>query len=254
MTLPPPRKFQSPKAGNRPDECEDDARAVYPHHAGQPARIALCDGATESAFARPWAQALTRAFAQSPPNLPNLNPAALTQWLQRPQTEWRRAVPWHRLPWHGEAKARAGAMAALLGLTLSQSPTRPGLYPWQAVAIGDCCLFIVRNANLTQSFPLQNAAQFNNHPPLICSNPARNAGLWPHVQLLNGHCRPGDLIILASDALACWILQQHESGRPPWPTLLSLKSPAQWQEWLQTQRHHRTIRNDDTTLITVQIP
>ena len=253
MTLQPPRKFQSPKAGNRPDECEDDCRVIYPGDSGRPARIVICDGASESAFARPWAQALARAFAESPPHLPDLDNASLAQWLERPQQEWRRGVPWERLPWHGEAKARAGAMAALLAMTIGQRPTRPGVYPWRAIAVGDCCLFLVRDDNLAQSFPMDNAAQFNNNPPLVCSNPANNAGLWPQVRQLNGECRRGDLIILASDALAGWLLQDYESGGRPWQTLLSLKSAAQWRKWLQSRREQRAMRNDDTTLITIQV-
>ena len=33
MPLSPPKRFSTPKAGNRAEECEDDSRVVYP--AGQ---------------------------------------------------------------------------------------------------------------------------------------------------------------------------------------------------------------------------
>ena len=252
MGLQPPRRFQTVKAGNRPDECEDASWISYPVNGG-PAKIALCDGATESAFARPWAQSLARAFIYCPLNLSNLDSASLAQWLERPQEEWNRAVPWQRIPWHGEAKTRAGALSTLLGLELDQTPARPGVYPWRAVAVGDCCLFIVRDNALARSFPMDNAGHFNDTPPLICSNPANNGGLWPKVRQMNGQCRRGDRLILASDALACWILQEQESGGKPWETLLSLESPQQWEAWLQARRAGRAMRNDDTTLITIKV-
>ena len=69
------------------------------------------------------------------------------------------------------------------------------------------------------AFPLDESGQFNNTPSLICSNPANNEGLWELVCQLSGEFRPGDVVILASDALAAWLLQEHESEGKPWETL-----------------------------------
>ncbi len=264
------RNFQTPKSGNRPDECEDACRIWWPSGDG-PARIALCDGASESAFSRSWAQILAGAFVNRPLDLTGLDGASLAGWLEPCESEWSRAVPWARLPWHGEAKARAGALATLLGMTIEWAPDaspRPpathaagetvledGCAPlhWQAVAVGDCCLFIVRDDALALSFPLEESGQFNSTPSLICSNPSNNGGLWARVHQLQGECQPGDLMILASDALACWILLEHESGGRPWETLLSLDSEREWNDWVQAKRGERAMRNDDTIMITVRV-
>lgn len=251
MGLKPPRRFETSKAGNRPDECEDASWVSYPYNGG-PARIAVCDGASESAFAREWAQILADAFVHRPLDLSCLDDSSLAVWLDPCQEKWNRAVPWERLPWHGEAKTRAGAMAALLGLEIDQTPNGAGAFPWQAVAVGDCCLFVVRDDSLAVSFPMDSSGQFNNTPSLICSNPANNGRLWNEVHQYRGECLPGDTIILASDALACWILQEHESGGRPWETLLSLE-PPQWDGWVQARRADRAMRNDDTTLIAVKV-
>ena len=252
MGLQPPRKFQTPKAGNYPEECEDASRISYPY-AGGLARFALCDGASESAFAREWAHILARAFVYSPLDLPCLDDLSFRLWLRQCEEEWNRAVPWERIPWHGEAKTRAGALATLLGMTVSQTPAPSSAFPWQVVAVGDCCLFIVRDDALALSFPLEDSGQFNNTPALICSNPVNNAGLWPGVRQLDGECLPGDVIILASDALACWILQVLESGGKPWETLLSLSTDKERNDWVAAQRSQRAMRNDDTTLIVVKV-
>ena len=257
MGLRPARRFQTAKAGNRPDECEDADLTMYPYaggsYGGGPARIALSDGASESAFARQWAQILSRDFVRRPLDLSSLDGPALAGWLEPCEREWSRAVPWERIPWHGEAKTRAGAVATLLGLTVDLTPGPYGTFPWQAVAVGDCCLFVVRDDALAVSFPLEDSGQFNNTPSLVCSNPANNGGLWSRVHQLQGEFRPGDLILLASDALACWILQERESGGRPWEALLSLDSESQWSGWVETQRSQRTMRNDDTTLIAVAV-
>ena len=66
--------------------------------------------------------------------------------------------------------------------------------------MGDSCLFIVRDDRLWLSFPLEDAAQFDNNPALVCSNPANAGGLWGGVRRHSGECAPGDRLFLASDA------------------------------------------------------
>ena len=252
MGLSPPRRFQTAKAGNRLEECEDVSWISYPYSDG-PARIALCDGASESAFAREWAHILSWAFVYSPLDMSCLDESSLWLWLRQCEAEWNRVVPWGRIPWHGEAKTRFGALSTLLGMTVTRSPDHSGAFPWQAVAIGDCCMFIVRDDALALSFPLEDSSQFNNTPSLICSNRANNGGLWNRVCLYRGECQPGDVIILASDAIACWILTESETGGRPWETMLSLDSSEKWEIWVEAQRAQRAMRNDDTTLIAVKV-
>ena len=251
MPLCPPKRFQTAKAGNRPEECEDASRVTYSVHADE-ARIALCDGASESAFARSWAQILVDDFVRRPLDLSELSGPVLTSWLKPCEKKWSQAVPWERIPWHGEAKTRAGALAALLALTVHLQPNSSGGFPWQAAAVGDCCLFVVRDGDLQLAFPMDSSSQFNNTPSLICSNPANNGGLWGRVGRLQGEFRRGDVVILSSDALAAWFLQEHESGGKPWETLLSL-THAQWGDWVQERRAERSMRNDDTTAVIIPV-
>ena len=119
MPLIPPKTWRIPKDGNRPGECEDAFRVVFP--SGGPAimRAAVSDGASEAAFSRQWAQILADAFVDRPLELQGLTEECLLGWLRRCQDNWHAAVPWDRIPWHGEAKARAGSFATLLGLSLS---------------------------------------------------------------------------------------------------------------------------------------
>ena len=252
MGLKPARRYETAKAGNRPDECEDASLTVYPANAG-PARIAICDGASESAFARDWAQILANALVRRPLDLNGLDETAFSGWLEQCEGEWNSVVPWDRIPWHGEAKTRSGALATALGVEVDLAPGGSGGYPWRAVAVGDCCLFVVRDNELALSFPMLESGQFNSTPPLICSNPVNNGGIWSALHQRSGEFVSGDLVILATDALGCWILQEQEAGRRPWEVLQSLDSPAEWEAWVETQRTHRAMRNDDTTLVMVEV-
>ncbi len=256
MALRPRSELWLPKAGNDPDEYEDAYLAVYPQRIGASgcgvARIAVSDGASESAFAREWANGLTDAFVNRPPELCGLTEDSLNAWLLPAQEAWHSCVPWDRLPWHGEAKARAGAFATLLGLTIGAAPDGSGRLSWKAVAVGDSCLFVVRDDRLWLSFPLEDAAEFDNTPALVCSNP-ENAGYeWEGVRLHSGEFAAGDLIILATDALACWLLAQNADGGKPWETLLALDS-AEWDAWNEEQRREGLMRNDDTTLVVIEV-
>ncbi len=256
MALQPPKRLWLPKAGNRPDEYEDAAQAVYPQRLGasgrRTVRVAVADGASESAFAREWANILTDAFADRPLDIGGLTEDALFDWLSVAQAEWHAAVPWARVPWHGEAKARAGAFASLVGLTVGAAPDDPARLRWQAVAVGDSCLFLVRGGRLRVSFPLADAAQFDNTPDLICSNPANAGELWQSVRRSGGDCEAGDCFILASDALAAWFLARAAACEKPWETLLALRE-AEWDAWAQAQRRGGAMRNDDTTLVVIPV-
>jgi hypothetical protein len=72
---------------------------------------------------------------------------------------------------------------------------------------------------LISSFPLSKAQEFNSRPMLLCSIPAHNDGVWNEVRFQQGDCKPDDLFILATDAVAKWFLDQREAGGKPWETL-----------------------------------
>ena len=229
---------------------------MYPQYVGasgrRTARVSVADGASESAFAREWANILTDAFVDRPPGISGLTDDSLRDWLAPAQEEWRCAVPWDRIPWHGEAKARAGAFATMLGLAVGSAPDDPQRLSWQALAVGDSCLFVVRDDRLWLSFPLEDAAEFDNNPALVCSNPDDPGDLWESVRGSSGECAPGDLLILATDALACWLLARHDEGESPWDTLLALDS-SQWTAWVGEQRTGGFMRNDDTTVVIIEV-
>ena len=249
--------FTLPKSGNRLNENEDACTIRFPLRIGDadrgPVRIAVSDGASQSAFARRWAGLLANAFAfADPPKLCTLNEGSFNEWLAPARKRWDTAVPWSRLPWHGKAKSRAGAFATLLGLTIESSPDGPPGLRWRAVAVGDSCLFVVREGRLHRSFPLEDPSEFGNRPDLVCSKPASAGRTWNAVHRAHDWCEPGDLFILATDALACWFLASDDSRERPWEAVAALNSST-WAGWVEDRRRSGQMRNDDTTLVMLEM-
>ena len=241
--------FRAPKAGNSETDYED-AIAIGP------TAVAIADGATESSFARAWAQALTEGFACEP-----LSPRPdLTELMERVapmQQQWKEGIAWDRLPWYAEDKARNGAFAALLTLRFEEpllaDETGGGSVErrWHALAIGDTCLFQIRDDALHVAFPLSESGAFDSTPLLLSSNPARNLQVWDRAEALDGVFKSGDILLLMTDALAKWFLSEIEAGNLPWKTLLTLNSDG-FTEMVGTLRAEHRLKNDDTSLICIR--
>jgi len=238
-----------PKAGNRDDEYED---ACWPDRAltaAQPVmRCAIADGATESAFAGLWARQLVAAYAA------NGAPGA-EDWLAalpQEQARWQAQIAARSLPWYAEEKARSGAFAALLGVTITAATGATGR-PWHASAVGDCVLFQMRGDVLLTSFPATTAAFFTSRPLLIPSVPGQNATLAAHVQRATGELQPGDVLYLATDALGQWFLQQIEHGATPWRAIETALAGRKrgFRRWITGLRSQGRLRNDDVTLLRI---
>lgn len=205
----------------------EDAFAVRP---GWPFAAAVSDGATETAFAGSWARYLAQSFCQELPlTLEDLN-TCLPKW----RAGWEKNLPIAPLPWYLAAKLDEGACAALLGLGLQANGN------WQAVAVGDAVLFHLRQEQLLQAWPLNHPDQFSQRPALISSQ----ANVDAAAVVLKGRWRPGDAFILATDALAAWLL----GSDPALPLrLTSVELAAQ----LRTARQRRALRNDDVTAVVI---
>lgn len=239
--------FWLQKDGNEPDEYEDAFSLAV-----EPGCFALADGASDSAFSRQWARILTDRFVQSMPNHYGSPASFVTDWLAGCQDSWHKAIPWERLPWHGEAKAKRGAFATFLGLCFDRANPEAGSpCRWWAVAIGDTCLFQVRRGRLVEAFPIASPDSFSNTPALLCSNPQGNPCLQDNIQVLEGEYVSGDRLYLATDALAHWALSQLVARKRPWLKLSRQSDETGFHRWIVRLRRTRTIRNDDTTLICI---
>lgn len=227
------RAFWMPKRGQAEIDYED-AYAVSAHGM-LPSHAAVADGATESAFARLWARTLVKGVVDEAVT----DPETLTDKLPLWQAVWIETVEQRtrRLPWYAEQKAEEGAFATLLGIELQPEGT------WTALAVGDCCLFQLREEAVIEQWPLDAPEAFTNRPALV---PSRTGYSVPEVQTRSGSWSSGDRFVLATDATAAWLMRTDlaEVLRTDAETL---------RQRVRAARSEGALRNDDVTLLELRI-
>jgi hypothetical protein len=238
------RAFWRAKWGNRRDECEDacSANSLF-------GRFAVADGASESAYAGSWATWLVEHFVKE-------STGPVESWLETLpgiQAGWMAGFEGRELPWYSEAKLQHGAFATFLGLIVTDDVSDAAT--WEAIAIGDSCLFHTRGEQLLSVFPVTQADQFTNSPRLLGSRTAVSEIRANRLRSARGELQRDDRLWLMTDALAHWCLTEHQAARNPWQPLDALREAEFAEEdfanWIDQLRDNRQIHNDDVTLLAV---
>jgi len=236
------RSLAVPRAGSEEAEYED---AVATAADDWPVCAAVADGATESVFARSWAEHLARGLVDRRATAPEV----LREAVADGQKAWQPTVRdrAEEEPWYVSAKAAEGAFAALLGLSLYTDGQ------WRAASVGDCCLFHLREGGLLQSWPFEAPDAFTNRPALVPSRPDRTV---PAPETATGTWRPQDTFLLTTDALAAWLLGSDQPGNTRMsidPTKAAEWDDETFQKVVGTARTEGTLRNDDATLLVIHV-
>lgn len=134
-----------------------------------------------------------------------------------------------------------GAAAALVGIQFDLADE--GL-PWSAVAVGDCCLFHFTPSGPSLAFPLTSVDEFGSRPDLVTS--AEVLGL-DQIHVTTGTASPGDLLVLASDAMATWIVRSLDD--PALPALLAGIRSDNFGPLVERLRAGNHIPDDDVVLV-----
>jgi hypothetical protein len=249
------RAFRLPRQGYSLEECQDAVAAD-----AERGRFAIADGAAESPYSALWAHLLVEEFVRQSEPLP-----FWADWLPSLQQRWAAASgsvlerAWMTpldagVPWYLEPGLIQGAFATFLGLVVEETN-------WHALAVGDSCLFQVRQDRLIQAFPLTRAAEFGNAPWLVGSRTSPIEVPRKNGVQVRGDWQRGDRFWLMTDALAQWFLVEVEAGRQPWLEL-EPRAPrggegddarAAFAAWIDQRRAARQLRNDDVTLLVVSV-
>ena len=211
--------FSIPKNGNSTSENED-AKKILPRKHVESSnflRCAVSDGATQASFSRLWAKLLVNESVQYKPSLKRLDNV-----IYNAQISWSSQLSKYNLPWNAEAKAKKGAFATLLWLSINKVDATGGTY--KALALGDSNLFVIRKESLYLSFPIQDSQDFGNNPILISSIPARNESIKEHIHIADDNWLVGDEFLLATDAMAHFLLKQFEQNSSFFLTLKEILS------------------------------
>ena len=261
------KSFQTPKSGNFPDEYED---ALQPEKEGDythPAfYAAMADGASEGYLSGEWARLLVKEYCDALGALEGASKDEnhdLIALVQSSCIKWatflkdyvdRRQLDNRPVQWYEEPGLENGAFSTLLGLAILNGPG-PNEQTWSASAVGDTCLFQIRQNQLIDCFPIQKAGLFNSWPALISSNPARNLKISENIQQTGGNWQVEDCFLLMSDALSAWFLKEYEAERRPWIILRTIVSGEKddFPLWIEELRGKNEIKNDDVTLMSLFI-
>lgn len=242
-----------PKLGNRLEENEDayyppwDSNEIF----GKPKFVCtLSDGATRTSFSSLWAKLLVEHFEGSVQGI-------CEESLSPIQGKWAQKINSMNLPWHAEEKVKQGSYATLLWLRINQSRTKAG-GSWRAEAVGDSCLFQLRNGELISPFPIASSQEFSNNPVLVSSKPANNVSLWEKVSKKKHRWEVGDQFFLMTDALAAWFLKQYEDENQSVERFTELTSQPltfklNFEGLVSELRNSNAIKNDDTSVIWIRL-
>lgn len=266
--------YWAAKEGSSAAEYED-AWQLLPGPAdevpGDWVAVAVADGATESLLARQWAAmmadefavASTAArdatlFAETALSLSARWPGVVESYIAERE---KAARP---LRWYERPGIEKGAFATLLTLQVNidsrlvddAGPQRDPSIPrviggWSSAALGDTCLFHVRDGRLQVAFPLSESASFGTSPALLGSRGADPEVIVDHVRFAEGTVAEGDDFFVCTDAMAAWFLARAEEGGRPWETLRDLTEIG-FAEWVSEARSSG-LRNDDVTLVHMDI-
>ena len=87
--------------------------------------------------------------------------------------------------------------------------------------------------------------------PYLIGSRSDGESLNERIQISKGSLRDGDMLLLATDAVAAWLLRQHEEGRPLWKWLYrKLSTPERFAAMVAYGRKNG-LRNDDFTLVRI---
>ncbi len=227
--------------GNRPEE-EHLGFAVGDLQRG---RFAMADGVAGSPAAALWGDLLTDTFVHSR----KPQPAPWSAWLPPLQLHWSAAVAEEApLP----ADPRQEALAAFLGLVVHRAGWLDRRR-WEAVAVGDACLFQVRRGVLHRSFPLTRPGDFQAAPVHLGARTSFEPLLRKQEVRAEGDWAAGDEFWVMNRALAKWFVRQVGEWQRPWEVMGTWidRHGAGFATWVDERRAARELEGGDVTLMAV---
>jgi hypothetical protein len=225
-----------PKDSAFPRDWEDSACC------DEQARLAAAaDGASASFDGRGWSRHLVVCFAAFAPAI--LDGPGVERWVTQVQRSWKAEEPIRKRARPPMPVFVADQPDPPSGATLAAVRVSPGPSPrFDAVAVGDACVFQVRDDHPILCEPVATAAGFGSRPDLIMTT-----GSAPPVTYVAGQLRPGDLVFLATDALAAWLVERKEDAAA-WAALAAMDQDR-FDRFVEAQRSAGELVVDDVTLV-----
>ena len=254
------------------------------HYCSETGAVAIADGATVSVCQQEWAEILTRQFAKTAVDVDK--ETARQQWWVNSITEWNELVTPRQERWSADPAKywvttklfyEAGAAATFLGFVpfFRHKPAVPveaqdelgdkkeleqenrvedeitegtDSSGYQLYAVGDCVGFWFEDERLVKTEP--PLLIFDCTPALLRS---RQSFPIEHLNVFGAQQRPGNLLVLATDALA-----EYFTLHRPWES--NSKFWDDWQHrtdqdfamWSEELKREDLLKSDDYTMVFVR--
>jgi hypothetical protein len=219
---------------------------------------AVADGASEAMLSGRWARHLVETVGPAPwgDRFVDLVMKAAKSWPQKQEAYVQdRESRGRPLQWFEEPKFARGPYATLVRLRLRSEPEKEFGH-WECDALGDACMFHVRSDGKLKSFPIKHHSEFTSTPHLIGAKQVTGDLLETYTKSEGGCWQPGDIFYLATDAVAEWMLRSDSRGDSPWRILRDLDTDGvkmSFAEWVEERRTVDHMRDDDVTLVRIDI-
>ena len=209
---------------------------------GRVLRAAVADGATESAYSGPWAQALVEAWTDL------ADPWSTDTFLDAARGRWAESLPPRSsMSWFAEASVATGGHAT--GLFLEAVAARAAVY-WRARAVGDTEMFALSGLTqlrMARAIPFRAHSAFSSTPSLASTTPGASVN-WATYR---GRVRRPFELWLATDALAEALLRCR-GGAVMWARWRDAHStPLGFDTLVAEWRAAGFLKNDDVTLLRI---
>lgn len=239
------------KRGNFREEYED-AYASWPirrynREVCKTFRLAVADGAAEGAFSGNWARLLVDDYVRNP----YVQRATMLRRGNELSVKWRDKVWKPDLPWYTENKIALGSFSTLLGFRIYKDS---GI--WNAIVVGDSCLFQVRDDSILLAWPIADKEEFTRSPILLSTLDRGLDKVKATISVIERTAQKNDVFLLMTDAMGAWFLDQSSLGNRPWAELMQFSEDFKsWEftKWVDDQRSKNRLRNDDVTCVMCRI-
>ena len=217
--------------------------------------FAIADGVGTALFSNIWARSLVNCFLDLP--LLNNDPFEVEWWLREAQTRYQQQLPaLEEMPWNVQQKAQMeGSYSTLAAVRFKTVTSDRALLKLHS--FGDSCIFVqVAPTQTLATFPPVTDKDFD-HPP-ICL-PSRLSHFQRHFHRAFQQeltLSAGSVIVLATDAVARWLVKSAESGLEAqyqaWQSLIE-QTPASWPPFIEELRNQQAIHDDDATALVLRL-
>ncbi len=206
-------------------------------------RAAVADGASTAVAAGRWAQQLVTGWLEDPFDLDG--PEQFAPWLDRRQAAWEPPPAGAGDDWWGEVVRRQASWATIV---LLQVTPHDGHWRVGVGAVGDSCVFLVRSDTRLAIWPIIGADDFGSHPDLIGTDPATAPRTVDSFTRCTFDAKSGDVLVMATDALAEWALKMEGAHPEVWAVLSRIDQDG-LASLASDERNQGRLVNDDLTLV-----